>query len=79
MKVSKEEFITTYAAELSISFATDPEYAYSAATISPQDLARKMYISLKAGTANKDGKAIQRTLKRLGIKNTYKAIKEALN
>ena len=79
MKVSKEEFITTYASELAKCFATDTDYAYSAATISPEKLAEKMYSSFKAGTANKDGKAIQRTLKRLGIKNTYKAIKEALN
>lgn len=79
MKVNRETFIAEYTAQLEYQYATNPEYAYSAARISAPDLASKMYASLRAGTANKDGAAIKATLKKLGIKNTYKAIKEALN
>lgn len=79
MKVSKEKFVEVYTVELADRFANDPEYAYSASMTTPAALAEKMYNSLKAGTANKDGAAIRATLKKLGIKNTYKAIAEALN
>jgi hypothetical protein len=60
-------------------FETEPEYAYVAEINLPMDLARKMMNSLSEGAGNKDGKGIVRTCKALGIKHTYKAIKQYLN
>lgn len=79
MKVTKEQFLEVYTVELADCFANDPDYAYSASRTTPEALAEKMFESLYAGTANKQGKAIARTLKKLGIKPTYKAIAEALH
>lgn len=60
-------------------FESDPEYAFSASRISPADLARKMTLGLDNGSANKDGKGIQRTCKHFGIPYTYKAIRAFLS
>ena len=46
--------------------------------MTPEDLAEKMMPALIRGSANKDGKGIQRTCKALEIKHTYKAINEFL-
>lgn len=59
-------------------FANDSEYAYVASKTTPKELARKMTIGLSTGQASKDGDGIQRTCKELGIKYTYKAIREFL-
>ncbi len=59
-------------------FQNDPEYAYSAAHTTPEALAEKMTAGLTTGSANKDGKAIARVCRQLGIKHTYTAIREAL-
>jgi hypothetical protein len=59
-------------------FANDPEYAYSAARNTPEELAEKMTVALQRGTGNKEGKGIRSTCKRLGIKYTYTAIREFL-
>lgn len=60
-------------------FKNDPEYAYSAARSTPEELARKMTLALDNGTGNKDGKGIQRTCKHFKIPHTYKAIREFLS
>jgi hypothetical protein len=60
-------------------FASDPEYAYAAARTTPARLARKMAAVLVTGAANKDGEGIKRACKAVGIKHTYKAIRDYLN
>ena len=59
-------------------FKTNPDYGYTASRISPEKLAAKMTIGLANGSANKDGYGIKQVCKLLGIKHTYKAIKEYL-
>ena len=56
----------------------DPEYLAVFRWNTPEDLAYKMMAAFIRGSANKDGKGIQRTCKALGIKHTYKAINEFL-
>lgn len=60
-------------------FTSDADYTYAAQRTTPEDLARKMTLSLDAGTANKDGDGIKRTCKTLGIPHTYKAIRAYLS
>lgn len=60
-------------------FANDSDYAYVAARHAPSELACKFTLGLAKGGVNKDGKAIKRVCKLLGIKYTYKAISEYLN
>lgn len=79
LKTNKERFIEVYTEKLRYEFTYNQEYFYSAARTTPKDLALKMTEGLIAGTANKDGDAIKKTCKQLGIKHTYKAIKEYLN
>lgn len=71
-------FYSKLKAEYEYLFVNDPEYAYSAAHISPADLARKMTLGLDCGLANKDGDGIKRVCKALGIPHTYKAIRAFL-
>ena len=71
-------FFETLASEYERLFATDPEYAYSAAHIAPRDLARKMTLGLDRGSANKDGQGIKNTCRKLEINHTYKAIRAYL-
>ena len=75
---TRELFEDLLAANYVRLFESDPEYAYSAARTTPKQLAAKMVTALIAGTANKDGKAIKATCKSVGIKHTYKAIREYL-
>lgn len=60
-------------------FVNDPEYNYVSERTTPQELASKIVVLLADGNANKDGKGIKRACKAVGIKHTYKAIKEYLN
>ena len=57
---------------------TTPEYSYAANRTMPTDMARKMTLGLDQGTASKDGQGIKNVCKALGIKHTYKAIREYL-
>lgn len=59
-------------------FATDGEYAYSAARCTPEGLADKMATGLVTGSANHDGTGIKRACKTVGIKHTRKAIQAYL-
>ena len=56
----------------------DPEYIAVFSKMTPEDLAEKMIPAFIRGSANKDGKGIQRTCKALGVKHTYKGIAEFL-
>jgi hypothetical protein len=71
-------FATTLAKHYEYLFASNTDYAYAASRTNPTDLARKMTIGLSTGQASKDGDGIKLTCKELGIKNTYKAIREYL-
>jgi hypothetical protein len=56
-----------------------PDYVMAKSKYLPGDLANKVVEGLIDDAANKSGKGIQLTIKELGIKNTYKAIKQYLN
>lgn len=56
-------------------FEQDPEYAWAATRRTPEQMATNMTNALVTGTANKDGKGIQRTCKVLDIPYTYAGIK----
>lgn len=73
-----ETFQTLLEARYVDLFATNPEYAYSAAHITPNALAVKMTAGLRSGAANKDGLAIKQVCKALGIKHTYTALQAYL-
>jgi hypothetical protein len=76
---NKQRFEQTLADCYRELFITDPEYSYSAATISPESLARKITDGLHRGTANKDGEGIKRACKAMGINQSYKAIQAFFN
>jgi len=65
-------------------FGSDADYARVSTRTTPDELARKMTASLASGTADKyvtdaaDGKAVKHTCAALGIKHTYKAIRQYL-
>jgi hypothetical protein len=60
-------------------FANDPKYAYTASVTNPAKFAHKMSVGLATKGANKDGEGIRRACKAVGIKHTYKAIRDYLN
>ena len=73
-----ERFKTILTDQYTQLFET-PDYAMAKSRYTPEGLAHKMTIGLHAGTADKDGEGIKRTCKALGIKHTYKAIREYLD
>ena len=73
-----DRFYQVLTAQYEELYETCEEYAYAKSRMSAAALARKMTIGLDCGTANKDGLGIQRACKVLGIKHTYKAIREFL-
>jgi hypothetical protein len=77
MQTNAETFKTILASNYVKLFET-PEYALAASRYSPEALAEKMTAGLISGSANKDGDGIRMTCKHLGIKTTYKAIREYL-
>lgn len=77
METQRQRFEAILAGQYRALFDT-PDYAYSAAHITPEALAAKMTDGLLTGRANKDGKGIANTCKALGIKYTYTAIKAFL-
>ena len=52
----------------------EADYIPTFMRMTPDGLADRMVHAFIRGSANKDGKGIQRTCKALGIKYTYKAI-----
>jgi hypothetical protein len=79
-----ERFIAEYTKQLHVEYGKDEGYLAMLARNPPDrphtlpELAVRMTHGLKSGAANKDGNAIKRTCKVLGIKYTYTAIKEFL-
>lgn len=56
-----------------------PEYGHAASRNTPEGHAALMVDGLSKGIVSKDGPVVKRCLAALGIKPTYKAIKEWLN
>ena len=73
-----DRFFIVLKSQYTHRFETDPAFAHVASRTTPEDLARKMTCGLAAGSANKDGAAVKATCAALGIKHTYKAIREFL-
>ena len=55
-----------------------PEYSKASSTHTPEGFAAMMVDGLSKGAASKDGPIVRRCLAALGIKPTYKAIREWL-
>ena len=72
---NKEKFTQALAAEYAILFKTQ-EYAIAASRYTPEALAEKFTEGLLNGSAANDGDGVKRACKALGIKSTYKAIRE---
>lgn len=75
---NKDTFRAALIAKYADLFANDPEYAYSAARNTPEQLADKMMPGLATGDASKDGAGIKHACKVCGIKYTYAAIRAYL-
>ena len=73
-----EELFNTFVAELTKEYAdrfqNDPEYAYSAAKITPLALAVKMSNGVIEGTAS-FGPALKSVCRRMRINPTFKAMR----
>lgn len=70
-----ERFVAVLSDQYAQLFVSNPDtYSMARARYTPAELAEKMAMGLKAGTANKDGEGIKRTCKVLGIAYTYKAL-----
>lgn len=77
-QANTDKFYETLTAEYAELFKT-PLYAAVARKQTPETLARIVTNFLACGSkADKDGAGVQATLKKLGIKNTYKAIRAYL-
>ena len=72
------ETFNTLLTEQYTELFTTPEYSIVAKNFTPSEFARNMTLGLDQGTASKDGKGIINVCKALGIKHTYKAIREYL-
>ncbi len=71
---AEQKFYDTYVVELRSEIAKHPgEYGYP--VLRADDVAMKMTIALKNGTANKNSNAVRRTCRKLGIPYTYTGIK----
>lgn len=77
MKTHRERFETVLTEQYRALFEL-PDYAMAAARYTPEALAAKFTAGLIDGTASNDGDGVKRTCKALGIKPTYKAIREFL-
>lgn len=76
-QTNTDKFYETLAGEYAELFKT-PKYAAVARKQTPETLARIMTNFLACGSADKDGEGVQAALKKLGIKNTYKALRAYL-
>ena len=77
MSTARERFRVILAGQYRHLFTT-PEYATAAARYTPEALADKMIAGLLDGTADKGGEGVKTTCKVLGLKHTYKAIRDYL-
>jgi len=68
-----DDFMVVYVEELTRAVTDYPDsYAYPVGEV--PDVAGRMRAAFIKGSYNKDGMAIKRTCKRLGIKHTYRDI-----
>lgn len=74
----REQFSTIYREELRKAAIADPE-AYAFAADQADVIADKMLAAFDRYSANKDGRAVKATCRRLGIKHTYQAIYDCLS
>lgn len=74
LRANREKFRELLAKEYADLFANNTDYSYSASLNTPEGLAAKMMAALTRGSANKDGIAIRRVCKALGLKHTYRDI-----
>ena len=77
MATNKDRFQTVLTDQYRQLFES-AAFAMCAARYTPEQLAEKFTQGLMDGTASNDGDGVKRTCKALGIKSTYKAIKEYL-
>ena len=77
MTTNRDRFETVLTAQYRYLF-TLPEYAMAAARHTPEAMASKFTQGLIDNTSSNDGEGVKRTCKALGIKPTYKAIREFL-
>lgn len=76
-QTNKERFVTVYTEQLREHYKNDTLWhQHLKGTI--EELAVRMTDGLPLGRANKDSVPIKNTCKVLGIKHTYKALKEFL-
>lgn len=78
MVSSKELFSSTYLRHMQEHAKTHPEYYHYGPEEVPVVHA-KMMAALERGSANKDSEAIKATCKEMGIKHTYRAIRDYLS
>lgn len=77
MTTNRERFQTVLTDQYRQLF-TLPEYAMAAARHTPEAMAAKFTQGLIDNTSSNEGDGVKRTCKALGIKPTYKAIREYL-
>lgn len=75
MSTNRERFQTVLADQFSQLFDDNPAYSYIKTKYTPVEYAARFTEGLITNTADKDGVAVKRTWKALGINNTYKAIR----
>jgi hypothetical protein len=75
MTSGQQVFISIYRLELADSLRNNPDqYAWTLTDF--DEVFTRMEQAIIKGTFNKDSDAFKRTCKKLGIKHTYKAIRE---
>lgn len=77
MTTNKQRFVTILTDQYTQLFAL-PEYKMAAVRYNPAAMAEKFTNGLIDGSSSNNGDGVKRTCKALGIKCTYKAIKEYL-
>lgn len=70
----RERLVTQYTALFQL-----PQYAGAAHRFTPKEFADLAVRDLPLATFSKDGEAVRAVCALLGVKNTYKAIREYLN
>lgn len=78
MSTQRERFQIVLTGQYEHFHKHDARYAYVAQNLTPAQHAEKMVAALATHGADKDGDAVKATCKALGVKHTYKAIREFL-
>jgi len=73
-----DHFTRVYHEELTAAVRDYPQDFIWTGKHSVTDVVEKMMAAIRTGSYSHDGRAIKATLKRLGIKATYKAVREWL-